>query len=51
MIGFRIIFFPWMRKSDVIDPVHSIKMVMQNKACLLAKAASHGETKLCRVCL
>lgn len=51
MIGFRIIFFPWMRKSDVIDPVHSIKMVMQHKHACLQKQKARGESKLCRVCL
>lgn len=35
-----------MRKSDVIDPVHSIKMIMQHKACLLAEAASQGRVKI-----
>lgn len=51
MIGFRIIFFPWKRKSDVIDPVHSIKMVMQHKHACLQKQQARRESKLCRVCL
>lgn len=51
MIGFRIIFLPRMRKSDIIDPVHSIKMVMLHEHASLQKQRARGQAKLCRVCL
>lgn len=40
-----------MRRSDVIDPAHSIKMVMKLEHACLQKQQARGESKLFKVCL